>query len=71
MAKSFWNKKLQKCCAYCAHGRDCPGSTDTLCIKRGLVAADHLCHSYIYDPLRRTPQPRKQLEKFSAKDFEI
>ena len=45
-----------KCCAYCEHARQLKGDrANALCDFNGIVAANFVCKSFIYDPLKRAP----------------
>lgn len=47
---------IEPSCAVCEYAqmlRDSPGQV--LCAKRGVVAEDHICRRFMYDPLKRRP----------------
>ena len=43
------------------------------CVKRGIVAMEHRCGAFRYDPMRRIPQRPADLptDKLKAEDFEL
>ncbi len=68
----LFSKKLEKRCAYCAHG-SVLNEREVGCPYRGVVDAAHHCSRYAYDPLKRVP-PRPaalQSEKYTAEDFAL
>lgn len=47
---------IEPCCAVCEYAtllKDSPNMV--LCAKRGVVAEDHICRRFMYDPLKRRP----------------
>ncbi|MBE6990192.1 MAG: hypothetical protein E7426_05550 [Ruminococcaceae bacterium] len=68
----LFRKKIDPRCAYCVKGRDI-GDGQVACVKKGIVAAEDHCASFVYDPLRRTPpRPLKlSAEKLKKEDFEV
>ena len=51
MAKSPFNKKLEKHCEYCVHGTRLQFEDEIICKKHGVTSCDDKCRSYKYDPL--------------------
>ncbi len=71
MAKSPFNKKLEKHCEYCVHGKRLPLENEIICKKRGVTdSADH-CLKYKYDPLKRIPQRISIANDYNEDDFKI
>lgn len=49
--------EITKLCAYCELA-ECLNDPDImLCSLNGIVAADHKCRKFLYDPLKRDPAP--------------
>ena len=70
--QGFISEEYRKECRYCEHGKLSFDGTAVLCPKRGIVAPDHLCKKYVYDPLKYTPmQPTLPKQTFSAEDFSL
>lgn len=52
--------EIIKLCAYCEHAECLNDPEIMLCEINGIVAADHMCKKFLYDPLKRDPaQPVK------------
>ncbi len=71
MAKSPFNKKLQKKCEYCIHGNRLKFANEIICKKRGVTDIDDCCHSYKYDPLKRVPVRVKFENGYREEDFKL
>ncbi len=71
MAKSPFNKKLEKRCEYCVHGTRLQFENEIICKKHGVTATDDRCGKYKYDPLKRIPQRVKIVNDFNEEDFKI
>lgn len=68
----IFRKKIERSCAYCAHGGKVDDNT-VLCRKRGFVSACSSCRHFRYDPLKRVPvraQPQ-DFEKYNKEDFSL
>ncbi len=46
----LFRKKIEKKCAHCVHSGKM-NEEKCLCIKKGVVARDHHCRKFQYDPL--------------------
>ena len=51
---TLFRKNIEPRCAYCARGSQI-NDEEVACVKRGIVAAEHHCGSFRYDPLKRVP----------------
>ena len=71
MAKSPFNKKLEKHCEYCVHGTRLKFEDEIMCKKHGITSSFDRCRSYKYDPLKRIPQRVKIENNFTEEDFKI
>ncbi len=71
MAKSPFNKKLEKHCEYCVHGTRLKFEDEIMCKKHGITNSFDRCSSYKYDPLKRIPQRVKIENNFTEEDFKI
>jgi len=60
------------CCRFCTHCR-IVNENEAICKKRGVVALEHKCFRYSYDPTKRLPVEPGYLRPgaFSAEDFAI
>lgn len=67
-----YESDIEPCCRFCAHCRQID-ETEAVCRKRGVVALDHKCFRYLYDPTKRLPAQPGYLHRgtFSAEDFSI
>ena len=68
----LFRKKIDPRCAYCAKGTRI-SDEEVACVKCGIVAAEHHCSAFRYDPLKRVP-PRPKVQDFSKydeKDFSL
>ena len=68
----LFRKKMEPRCAYCAKGRTLDDE-QVACVKKGIVAPEDHCASFVYDPLRRVPpRPVKlPVDKLKQEDFEV
>lgn len=71
MALKGFNKKLQKSCMWCTHGRKSDYGEDVFCKKHGVTTRADSCRHYKYDPLKRTPQKQSASGYYSADDFSL
>jgi len=68
----LFRKKIARSCEYCSRGTKIDDTT-ILCVKRGLVTADHSCRKFRYDPCKRIPPKPKALDmtQFDNEDFTL
>ncbi len=48
----------ERVCVFCARASEIADRDEMLCKKRGVVAKDFVCRSFVYDPLKRVPRRR-------------
>lgn len=71
MAKVF-REDIVPACDYCIFGRPAPDADAVLCVKHGIMDTASSCRSFKYDPLKRAPRPKPQINRdFDPYDFEI
>ena len=68
----LFSKKIDPRCAYCAKGTRI-SDEEVACVKCGIVAAEHHCGAFRYDPLKRVPpRPVKlQTGELKQEDFDL
>ncbi|MBR3641221.1 MAG: hypothetical protein IKN53_04240 [Oscillibacter sp.] len=68
----LFRKDMDPYCAYCEHGRRV-SEREILCVKRGVVAPEHHCRAFRYDPLKRVPPRPATLpeNKLKEEDFSL
>ena len=68
----LFRKKIEKCCAYCAHSGKINDSA-YLCTKKGMVSSCHQCRRFQYDPLKRVPVKNDPTDfaKYDDVDFSL
>ena len=68
----LFRKKIPRACAYCQYGTRL-NDDEMLCIRKGIVAVDHKCRKFIYDPCKRVPLKRKasDFSKYDAEDYTL
>lgn len=68
----LFRKKIERSCSYCARAAKIDEDT-CLCKKRGIVASDHCCRKFRYDPLKRVPvrMNPKDFSKCDELDFSL
>ena len=71
MAKSPFNKKLEKHCEYCVYGSTLNFDNQIICKKRGVTDKADNCRSYKYDPIKRVPARVKIADGYSDEDFKL
>lgn len=67
----LFKKKIERSCAYCAHGTKLEDD-QILCVKKGVVKAGK-CRKFSYDPTKRIPLKPKALDfdKYKTEDFSL
>ena len=58
-------------CIYCKNGKISSDNKSVLCPKKGIVDKDFFCKKFSYDPMKRIPERKPELQKFSPEDFEL
>lgn len=53
----LFDKNMPKRCEYCRHSEVLPGREDMLCLYAGVTMPEESCRHFVYDPLRRVPEP--------------
>lgn len=71
MAKSPFDKKLEKHCEYCVHGTKLNFDNQIICKKHGVTDKSDNCRSYKYDPLKRVPVKVKLANGYTDDDFKL
>lgn len=68
----LFRRKMEKSCAYCAHGAKLDEES-VLCIKKGICPLAGKCHKFKYDATKRVPKKSKALDfgKYKDKDFSL
>lgn len=68
----LFRKKIEKSCSYCQFGTQLDDGL-ALCIKRGVVSANHKCRKFVYDPIKRVPPKPQTLDfsKYSEEDYSL
>ncbi len=68
----LFRKKIQRSCAYCAHGTALEGD-EYLCAKKGTVTDRPKCRKFAYDPCKRNPLKPKAPDfgHYSQEDFSL
>lgn len=70
--KKLLRKNIEPRCLYCAHGTPLADGARMTCRRMGVVAAEHHCRAFLYDPLRRTPpKPARLRAGYNAQDFSL
>ena len=71
MKELKFNKKIEKYCLYCIHGKLLEYSDEVFCTKKGFVDKYNKCMKYKYDPLKRNPQKNNTYSEFEEADFKL
>lgn len=68
----LFRKKHPRACIYCRHCANVDNER-ILCIKCGIVSADHSCRRFSYDPCKRVPPKPKSpdFDKYNEDDFSL
>lgn len=69
----LFSKDIEPRCEYCRKAIVFDGCDEIGCRRRGIVSPDDKCRRFVYDPLKRVPDPpRSYKEKeFDAEDFTL
>lgn len=71
MKKLVFDKKIEKYCKYCRHGKLLEFSGEVFCTKKGFVEPFGKCLKYRYDPLKRIPDTAVVTGEYSKEDFSL
>lgn len=71
LGKSIFNKKISRCCEYCANAQISSALNLIFCKFKGPVSDQDSCIKFKYDPLKRTPKTEAKLPKYTADDFKL
>ncbi len=71
MKIQLFGRRIEPACQYCEHGVLSRDRKLVLCQKRGTVAPEFHCPSYLYAPLRRIPRRAAPLPHYTPKDFQL
>lgn len=68
----LFRKKIERACAYCAHGAQL-GEDGILCARKGLRTPEDSCRKFRYDPCKRIPGKQKSpdFSKYETQDFSL
>ena len=68
----LFRKKIERSCAYCAHGTRIVGD-QILCIKKGVMPVTGKCRKFEYDPCKRIPAKPKAMDfrKYDNEDYSL
>jgi len=69
--KGLFSDDISPNCAYCENATKLQDNNFVLCKDKGVVACDHSCKKFVYDPLKRIPHRAKLHSEYSAEDFSI
>ncbi len=72
----LFSRHIAPSCSYCRFGSSI-GNGEIACLRRGITSAAGSCKRFVYDPLKRVPEPpmfldkSKLAEKLGEEDFTI
>ena len=68
----LFRKKIERSCAYCAHGTVLEGG-QVLCSKKGMRTVDEKCRKFQYDPCKRIPVKAKPVDfsRYETEDYSL
>lgn len=68
----LFRKRMERACAYCAHGTKLDDDT-ILCTKKGVRFVDDKCRKFQYDPCKRIPLKAKALDfsRYESEDYSL
>jgi hypothetical protein len=69
-SEKLFGKRVKPACEYCelSTARTEQG---IICPRGGVVAPNHSCRKYTYDPTKRIPPRPLPLGKYNAEDFAV
>ena len=71
MKKLKFDKKIEKYCCHCTHGKLLEYTDEVFCSKKGFVSKFDSCLKYKYDPLKRRPDSTSSSGDFTEEDFSL
>lgn len=70
--QDFITSDYPRACGVCEIGSPSFDGSAVLCPRRGIMAPDDCCRRFVYDPLKRSPQPAPTVaDDFSPDDFTL
>ena len=68
----LFRKKIQRSCAYCAHGARLEDGV-ILCVKKGIRTEEDKCFRFRYDACKRIPKKAKAMDfsRYDQDDFSL
>ena len=68
----LFRKKMPRACIHCIHGTKL-NENEILCKRKGIVAVEHCCRKFEYDPCKRIPMKMKtaDLSKYNSDDYTL
>ena len=69
MDKLLFDKKLERYCKNCLHGKMLEFTGEVFCTKKGFVSPISSCRKYKDDPIKRTPQFSQLKVTYKKEDF--
>ena len=69
MKLKLFQNKIVPSCSYCLYSKTLHDTS--LCERCGIVAPDHHCRKFRYDPLKRTPEKKQSIPKWNPEDFSL
>ena len=68
----LFRKDIDPRCVYCRWGQQL-NEREVACVKRGVVAVEHACRAFRYDPMKRVPPRPAALDtgKLREEDFSL
>lgn len=68
----LFRKKMERSCAYCAHGARLEDGV-ILCTRKGIKTEKDKCFRFRYDPCKRIPVKAKAVDfsQYSKEDFSL
>lgn len=68
----LFRKKMERSCAYCAHGAHLEDGV-ILCTKKGIKTEDDKCFRFRYDPCKRIPVKAKAMDfsRYDKEDYSL
>ena len=69
----LFSKDIEPRCEYCRHAVPFEGEDVVGCKHRGVMRLEDKCRRFVYDPLKRVPEPPMvfHAKEFDKEDFEL
>ena len=69
----LFSKNIEPRCEYCRRAQPFENCDEVGCLKHGVMSSGEKCRRFVYDPLKRVPEPPRSFvsREYDAEDFKL